>query len=37
MAAKNKLGYDYYTPRPGSIVKNGQKKWRKMLAQQSGT
>ncbi len=32
MAAKNKLGYDFYTTRPGSIVNNGQKKWRKMLA-----
>jgi PelA/Pel-15E family pectate lyase len=32
MAAKNKLGYDFYTTQPGSIVKNGQKKWRKMLA-----
>ena len=37
MAAKNKVGYDYYTSRPGSIVKTGQKKWLKMLAQQSGT
>lgn len=36
MAAKNKLGYDYYTSQPGSIVNNGQKKWRKMLAKQSG-
>jgi hypothetical protein len=35
MAAKNKLGYDYYTSLPGSIVKNCQKKWRKMLAGQS--
>ena len=35
MAAKNKLGYDYYTTQPGSIVNNGQKKWRKMLANQS--
>jgi PelA/Pel-15E family pectate lyase len=32
MAANNKLGYDYYTTLPGSIVSNGQKKWRKMLA-----
>lgn len=32
MAAKNKLGYDYYSTQPGSILKNGQKKWRKMLA-----
>ena len=32
MAAKNKVGYDYYTSQSGSIVTNGQKKWRKMLA-----
>jgi PelA/Pel-15E family pectate lyase len=32
MAAKNKLGYDYYSTQPGSILNNGQKKWRKMLA-----
>ncbi len=32
MAAKNKVGYDYYTTQPASIVKNGQNKWRKMLA-----
>ena len=36
MAAKNKLGYDYYTTQPGSIVTTGQKKWRKMLAGQAG-
>ncbi len=35
MAAKNKLGYDYYSTQPGSIVTNGQKKWRKMLASQT--
>jgi PelA/Pel-15E family pectate lyase len=35
MAAQNRVGYDYYTTQPGSIVKNGQKKWRKMLAGQS--
>jgi PelA/Pel-15E family pectate lyase len=34
MAAKNKLGYDYYTSQPASIITNGQKKWRKMLASQ---
>ena len=34
MAAKNKIGYDYYSTQPGSIVTNGQKKWRKMLAGQ---
>jgi PelA/Pel-15E family pectate lyase len=32
MAAKNKVGYDYYSTLPGSIVNNGQKKWRKMLS-----
>ena len=32
MAAHNKLGYDYFSTQPGSIVNNGQKKWRKMLA-----
>lgn len=32
MAAQNHVGYDYYTTQPGSIVKNGQKSWRKMLA-----
>ncbi len=36
MAAQNKLGYDYYSTQPGSIVNTGQKKWRKMLASQSG-
>ena len=35
MAATNKLGYDYYTTQPGSIVKNGQQKWRKLLAAQA--
>ena len=35
MAAKNKLGYDYFPSQPGSILKNGQKKWRKMLADRS--
>jgi PelA/Pel-15E family pectate lyase len=36
MAAKNKLGYDFYTTLPGSIVTNGQKKWRKMMAKEAG-
>lgn len=31
MAAKNKLGYDFYTSLPGSVVTTHQKKWRKML------
>ncbi|MEO0017345.1 MAG: hypothetical protein RLZZ522_628, partial [Verrucomicrobiota bacterium] len=34
MAANNKLGYDFYTSQPNSIITNGQKKWRKMLASQ---
>jgi PelA/Pel-15E family pectate lyase len=36
MAAKNKVGYDYYTSQPGSVVKTGQKAWRKMLARRPG-
>jgi PelA/Pel-15E family pectate lyase len=32
MAAHNRLGYDYLSTLPGSVVSNGQKKWRKMLA-----
>jgi PelA/Pel-15E family pectate lyase len=32
MAARNRLGYDYLTTLPGSIIKNGQKNWRRMLA-----
>lgn len=36
MAAQNKLGYDYFSTQPGSIVNNGQKKWRKLLAKQAG-
>jgi PelA/Pel-15E family pectate lyase len=32
MAAKNKLGYDYYGTQPGSLLNSGQKKWRKLLA-----
>jgi PelA/Pel-15E family pectate lyase len=32
MAARNQIGYDYMTTLPGSILNNGQKKWRKMLA-----
>jgi hypothetical protein len=27
-----RIGYDYYGTLPGSVVKNGQKRWRKMLA-----
>jgi len=37
MAAKNKLGYDYYSTNPGSLLKTHQKKWRKMLATNSAT
>jgi PelA/Pel-15E family pectate lyase len=32
MAARNKIGYDFYSTRPGSTVGSSQKKWRKMLA-----
>ncbi|MFM2081665.1 MAG: hypothetical protein RL380_356 [Verrucomicrobiota bacterium] len=30
MAATNKLGYDFFTTQPGSIVTTAQKKWRKL-------
>ncbi|MEY4488635.1 MAG: hypothetical protein RIQ79_1143 [Verrucomicrobiota bacterium] len=36
MAANNKVGYDFYTGQPASILRNGQKKWRKMLAKPDG-
>jgi PelA/Pel-15E family pectate lyase len=35
MAANNPLGYDYLSTQPGSVVNNGQKKWRRMLANPS--
>jgi PelA/Pel-15E family pectate lyase len=35
LAEHNSLGYDYVSTRPGSILKNGQNKWRKMLAKQA--
>jgi PelA/Pel-15E family pectate lyase len=35
MAARNKVGYDYYSTQPGSLLKSGQKKWRKMLGKTS--
>lgn len=35
MAANNRLGYDYFSSRPRSILRNGQKKWRKMLAKRA--
>lgn len=31
MVANNKLGYDYFSTRPESILKNGRKNWSKML------
>ncbi len=31
MAAKNKVGYDYFTTRPESLLNTQQKKWRKKL------
>ncbi len=36
MAAKNRVGYDYYTSQPGSILSTGQKKWRKLLGSADG-
>lgn len=30
-AANDKLGYDYYSTQPGSVVRTQQKKWRKRL------
>jgi PelA/Pel-15E family pectate lyase len=35
MAAKNKVGYDFYTTLPNSVVTTGQKKWRTMLEKQA--
>ena len=32
MAARNKVGYDYYSTRPSSTLGSAQAKWRKMLA-----
>lgn len=29
--ASDKIGYDYYSTQPGSIIRTGQKKWRKRL------
>ncbi|MES2476406.1 MAG: pectate lyase [Verrucomicrobiota bacterium] len=34
LAASNEVGYDYFSTLPSSIVGNGQKKWRKMVAKQ---
>jgi PelA/Pel-15E family pectate lyase len=30
-AANDKLGYDYFSTRPGSVLRTGQKKWRQKL------
>jgi len=35
MAAKNPTAYDYLSAQPGSLLTNGQKQWRKMLATES--
>lgn len=35
MAKHNKIGYDYYSKLPASVLKNGQKKWRKMLSRRA--
>ncbi|MGC3957071.1 MAG: hypothetical protein QM813_03630 [Verrucomicrobiota bacterium] len=32
---KNNLGYDYYPRQPGSLLKSGLQKWRKLLANQT--
>jgi PelA/Pel-15E family pectate lyase len=32
MAAKNKVGYDYYTTQPSGLLNSVQKKWRKTLS-----
>lgn len=36
MIAKNAGGYDYYTTLPGSVLRNGQKQWRKRLVAAGG-
>jgi hypothetical protein len=36
MAENNRLGYDFYTTQPDSVMNNTQNKWRKMLARQAG-
>lgn len=33
MAKHNKLGYDFYSTRPGSVLNSSRKKWLKMLAE----
>jgi PelA/Pel-15E family pectate lyase len=35
LAAKNKVGYDYYSTQPSGLLNSVQKKWRKMLAEQA--
>jgi PelA/Pel-15E family pectate lyase len=35
MAAGKSVGYDYYTTQPSGLLNSGQKKWRKMLGQQT--
>jgi hypothetical protein len=34
LARHNKLGYDYFSSRPGSVTRMGQTKWRKMLVKE---
>jgi hypothetical protein len=36
MAANNRVGYDYYSTQPGSLLNSQQKKWRKMLNRDTG-
>jgi PelA/Pel-15E family pectate lyase len=35
MAANNRVGYDYYSTQPGSLLNSQQKKWRKRLGKTS--
>lgn len=37
MAAGNRVGYDFYSGLPLGTMTNGQKKWRRMLAKESGS
>jgi PelA/Pel-15E family pectate lyase len=36
MAANNRVGYDYYSTQPGSLLNSQQKKWRKRLNRDTG-
>jgi PelA/Pel-15E family pectate lyase len=36
MAANNRVGYDYYSTQPGSLLNSQQKKWRKTVNRDTG-